>query len=132
MPIDVNSITILNGIFVLGWLHNIDLNLNFIFFAYNLEASKGKAYTFHLQPKKCINFFTDLLMSDKLWEDEERGMFAIGGLLPSPNVNLENFPVPRIFTKGASILTSLILSSSINSISPSYSFFAYLTSSLSS
>ena len=57
-------------------------------------------------------------MSDKLWEDEERGMFAIGGLLPSPNVNLENFPVPRIFTKGASILTSLILSSSVKSISP--------------
>ena len=68
MPIDVNSITILNGIFVLGWLHKIDIDLNFIFFAYNLKASKGKAYTFYQQPKKYFNFFTGLPMSDKLWE----------------------------------------------------------------
>ena len=118
MPIDVNSITILNGIFVLGWLRNIDLDLNFIFLAYNLKASKGKAYTFYLQPKKYINFFTGLPMFDKLRKDEERGVFAIGGLSPSPTVNLKQFSVPKIFTKGTSILTSLILSSSVKSISP--------------
>ena len=66
MQVNANSIAVLNALFVLGFLHDKDLHLNFIPSAYDIKAIKHKAYlTFSLPPKRNINVFTGLPISDK-------------------------------------------------------------------
>ena len=67
MQINANSIAVLNTLFVLGFLHDKDLDLNFVASAYDIKAIKNKAYMiFSLKPKRNINFFVGLPTSDKL------------------------------------------------------------------
>ena len=67
MQINANSIAVLNTLFVLGFLHDKDLDLNFVVSAYDIKAIKNKAYMiFSLKPKRNINFFVGLPTSDKL------------------------------------------------------------------
>ena len=66
MQVNANSISVLNALFVLGFLHDKDLDLNFIASAYVIKAIKHKAYlTFSLQPKRNVNIFARLSTSDK-------------------------------------------------------------------
>ena len=44
MQVNANSIVILNTLFVLDFLHDKDLDLNFITSAFDIKAIKHKAY----------------------------------------------------------------------------------------
>ena len=44
MQINANSIAVLNALFVLGFLHDKDLDLNFIASTFDIKAIKYKAY----------------------------------------------------------------------------------------
>ena len=66
MQVNANSIVILNTLFVLDFLHDKDLDLDFILSVYDIKAIKHKAYlTFSLQPKRNINVFAGLSTNDK-------------------------------------------------------------------
>ena len=78
MQINTNSIIVLNALFILGFLHDKDLGLNFVTSAYDIKTTKYKVYlTFCLQPKRGINFFARLSTSDKTWDDDLKGLYAI-------------------------------------------------------
>ena len=67
MQINANFIVVLNTLFVLRFLHDKDLDLNFVTYAYDIKATnKHKSYlTFCLQPKRNINVFFGLSTRDK-------------------------------------------------------------------
>ena len=44
MQINANSIALLNALFILGFLHDKDLDLNLIASTFNIKAIKYKAY----------------------------------------------------------------------------------------
>ena len=57
MQVNVNSIVVLNALFILGFLHDKYLDLNFIASAYGIKAIKHKVYlTFFLQLKEMPMF----------------------------------------------------------------------------
>ena len=65
MQLNANPVGVLNATFVLGLIHNIDLDLDFIASIYDIVASKHKGYpTFFLQPRRNVSVFTDLPTSD--------------------------------------------------------------------
>ena len=107
MQVNANTITILNGIFVLDLIHDIDLDLNFVASTYNLVASNGKVHiSYHLQPRKNIHVFTSLPTRDKVWEDDRKGLYAIGGRWASLVVDPKQYPILRVFTTGILFFTS--------------------------
>ena len=58
IQVNANSIVVLNALFVLDFLHDKDLDLNFIASTYDIKAIKHKAYlSFSLQPKRNFNVF---------------------------------------------------------------------------
>lgn len=98
MQINVNSIAILNALFVLGFLHDKDLNLNFIASAYDIKAIKLKVYlTLSLEPKRNVNVFAGFPTNDKAWDDELKGLYADGKNWSSLIVDSKQFPIPQGF-----------------------------------
>ena len=80
MQVNANSIVVLNALFVLDFLHDKDLDLNFIASTYDIKAIKHKAYlSFSLQPKRNFNVFAWLPKSHKTWDDDLKGLYAAGG-----------------------------------------------------
>ena len=101
MQFNANSIVVLNALFVLGFLHDKDLDFNFIASTYDIKAIKHKAYlTFSLQPKRNVNVFAGLPTSDKTWDNDLKGLYVVGGNWPSLTVDPKQFPILRVFTKG--------------------------------
>ena len=69
--------------FLLRWLHNIDLDLNFVFSVYDIKVAKEKSNnTVFLHPKKNVYLSIRLSTLDIVWEDEVRGLYAIRGSWP--------------------------------------------------
>ena len=106
----LNAIQSIVGAQMIGSLRNVNIQSDDIYACFTKSTNKvieGKPWkTFYLSPKKDRTMFTDFDSSHRNWD---KYFFAVGGAWYPEYVPQEIFPLARVFIKGESCFSLILM-----------------------